>query len=50
MHIEELCRAPVETDALALIDFALAVFGGDALLLAGLCETVGDARNQESAG
>lgn len=38
MDVEELGRAPVETDALALIDFALAVVGGDALLLAGLCE------------
>ena len=39
MDVEELCGAPVEADALALVDLALAVVGGDALLLAGLCET-----------
>lgn len=40
MDVEELGRASIETDALALVDLALAVVGGDALLLAGLCEAV----------
>lgn len=40
MDVEELCGAPVEADTLALVDLALAVVGGDALLLACLCETI----------
>jgi hypothetical protein len=47
MGFEELGRAPVEADALALIELALAVVGGDALLGA----HVDEARQQKgSAG
>lgn len=40
MDVEELGGAPVETDALALVELAFAVFGGDALVLAGSAETM----------
>jgi hypothetical protein len=39
-RIEELGRAAVEADGLALVELALAVVGGNALLLAGGLETV----------
>jgi hypothetical protein len=35
VHVEELCRAPVETDGLSLIQLAFAVVGWDALLRTG---------------
>ena len=41
MDVEELGGAPVKAHALALVKFAFPVLGGDALLLAGLGETVG---------
>ena len=40
MHGEELGGAAVEADALALVDLALAVVGGDALGRAALNEAV----------
>lgn len=39
-RVEELGGAAVEADGLALVEFGLAVVGGDALLLAGVLETV----------
>lgn len=39
-RVEELCGAAVEADGLALVELALAVVGGDALLLARLLKTV----------
>lgn len=39
MDVEELGSAPVEADGLALVDIALEVVVGDALLCAGLVET-----------
>lgn len=47
MDVEELGRAPIETDALALVDLALAVVVGDALLLAGLCKAVETRRTEK---
>lgn len=38
--VEELCRASVEADGLALVELALAVVGRDALLLARLLQAV----------
>lgn len=38
--IEELCGAAVEADGLALVEIALAVVGRNALLLAGLLQSV----------
>lgn len=38
--IEELCGAAVEADGLALVELALAVVGRNALLLAGLLQSV----------
>lgn len=40
MDVEELGGAPVEADGLALVDVALEVVVGDALLGAGLVETL----------
>lgn len=39
-RVEELCGAPVEADGLALVELAFAVVGGDALLLAGILQTI----------
>jgi hypothetical protein len=39
VNVEELGRAPVEADGLPLVDLALEVVVGDALLGAGLVET-----------
>jgi hypothetical protein len=39
-RVEELCGAAVEADGLALVELALAVVGRNALLLAGLLQTV----------
>lgn len=39
MDVEELGGAPVEADGLALVDLALEVVVGDALLRAGLVKT-----------
>ncbi len=39
-RVEELCGASVEADGLALVEVALTVVGGDALLLARLLQAV----------
>lgn len=41
-RVEELCGAAVEADGLALVELALAVVVGDALLLARVLETAGE--------
>ena len=41
MDVEELGGAPVKAHTFALVQFAFPVFGGDALLLAGLRKTDG---------
>ena len=42
VDVEEFGGAPVEADGLALVDLALEVVVGDALLCAGLVETIED--------